>query len=222
MQMTPPSDSLGRTADVVPSKGHSPTAGPMQLLTQCYFCSGLWFTQWWQTPWLTWTSVTMTNWCPLKKEKWEASSTATTSRKFRKSYILILVADLGQSTGLSALNIKGDTAWKVENWLHFGPYLLLGQVSLCSTQRAKPYMAALPRTLRRLCFWVSSCCRIQNIISTVGSRDLLRNDDHVWVRKHLWWATFVWKVSPREGDNSCVKGAFFGRQEFGGWQGKDG
>lgn len=25
--MTPPSDSLGRTADVVPSKGHSPTAG---------------------------------------------------------------------------------------------------------------------------------------------------------------------------------------------------
>lgn len=85
MQMIPPSDSLGRTADVFPSKRHSPAAVTTQLPTLCYFSAGLWFTQWLQTSWLQARPLLIhtplwewEKWYPLWKDKLEEITTTTT------------------------------------------------------------------------------------------------------------------------------------------------
>ena len=106
MQMIPPSDSLGRTADVSPSKWHSPTAASTQLLTLCYFNRGLWLTQldrqWLQ--WLSWlqarplltcTFARMREWCPsilvsLKNTPQVSTHPSYPPReKIRKSYFYL-------------------------------------------------------------------------------------------------------------------------------------
>lgn len=171
MQMIPRSDSVGRTADVFPSKRHSPTVVPTQLLTLCYFSPGLWFTQLdCKRPDFKQghcenerTAPPLDRW--IKKLHHQHHSLQPPppkpKRKLEKA-ISTSVVDLGKNTSLRASNIRGHTAWRVENWLHFGPYLLswpdmFVQCTTCETL----YGGLDPESGRHLYFWVSPCCGIK-------------------------------------------------------------
>lgn len=162
MQMIPPSDSLGRTADVFPSKWHSPTAVSTQLLTLCYFNHGLWLTQldrqwlqwssWLQArPLLTCTFVRMRKWRPsiLMSLKNTPQVSIHPGRKLEKA-ISTSVVDLGRSTPTSR-----DTTWRVENRLPFGPYLFSQSDTFVHCKTHKTLYGGLDlESERPLYFWV--------------------------------------------------------------------
>lgn len=179
MQMIPPSDSVGRTADIFPSKWHSPA--------HC-------FTQSWPLSTslgsdlpnlianvLTLNKATANSIClcenekmePLKTDNKEYTTTISTytsspPRKIKKK--LFLPQWLAKE---KCHNIMGHTAWRVENSCLLAPTYFLNE-PLCTAQLIKPYMVGLTWSLKDLCTSeFPPLCGIKKLFFNSGYRDPL-------------------------------------------------
>lgn len=177
MQMIPPSDSLGRTADVFPSKWHSPAAVSLNY----WHCST-------SIPGsdlpnlianvLTSSKATANMYLcenekmePLKTDNLKEYTTTISTypsspprEKIRKSYFY-----LSGWLREKYPNIMGHTAWRVENWLPFGPYLLSQPDTFVHCTTHKTLYGGLDlESERSLYFWVSSTLWNKNCFFNSG------------------------------------------------------